>query len=663
MRHPSTRRLLGIALALFSLFMILIARFYVIQIVDHEKWTKEALAQHQTMGSIPFMRGSFYSNTSIKQGHPEEEQPFVIDVPTFHLFVDPDAIPGRVREILAQQMASLLHWPAEQGEKMRAELARKSRSRKIAMWLDREERKKIEDWWRPFAKQERIAANALFFSSEYKRSYPFGSMLGAVLHTVQSEKDPKDQQSIPTGGLEMLLNPYLKGKPGKKLTFRSPRHPLDLGKVLEPPENGADIYLTVNHYLQAIAETELAKGVSLAKAKGGWAVMMDPYTGEIFALAQTPDFDPARYADYFNDPTLQSATRVHAISDCYEPGSIFKPITLAVCMRANEELKQQGKEPLFFPEEKIPTLNGWFPGRSTPLKDGRVHHFLNMDMAMQKSSNVYMGRLAHRLMATMGDLWYRKALYDLFGFGRKTLLELPAENPGLLPTPGNLHPNGKLEWSLPTPYSLALGHNILVNAVQLVRAYAILANGGRAVQPHIVRKIVKTNANGEQSILIDRTHLPLGAQILDPDTAKRIVHSMKFATKEGGTSKRADVRGYTEAGKSGTAEKVIDGVYSRDRNISSFLGFAPAENPRFVLLVSIDEPEKRFVPGVGRHQFGGVCAAPVFRDIAERALEYLGCSPDDPCGYPQGDPRRDSSKADWANEVRALKELYEKWNQ
>jgi cell division protein FtsI (penicillin-binding protein 3) len=120
--------------------------------------------------------------------------------------------------------------------------------------------------------------------------------------------------------------------------------------------------------------------------------------------------------------------------------------------------------------------------------------------------------------------------------------------------------------------------------------------------------------------------------------------------------------GYTEAGKSGTSEKIIEGNYSKQHHVSSFIGFAPAKNPRFVLLVSIDDPEKKFIPGVGKHQLGGICAAPVFREIALRTLQYLGVGPDDPYGYPYGDPRRDPQKADWAMEVRALKELYEKWN-
>jgi cell division protein FtsI (penicillin-binding protein 3) len=663
--NPADRkRLVIVAVFLCILFSLLIFRFYFIQIVEGEKWTKMALAQHQTVLIEPFKRGAFYSNTSLTPGHAEDEQPFVIDVPKFHLFIDPDSIPLESRSRMADELFRQIGFNAESSKKMRPEFDRKSRCRKICMWLDRQQRDQIQLWWNAFATKEKIVRNALFFTSDYKRSYPFGTLLGSVLHTVQEEKDPNTFQSLPTGGLEMVLNSYLKGKLGKRLIVRSPRHPLDTGTMLEDPENGADVYLTINHYLQAIAEAELAKGVQEAKAVGGWAVMMDPKNGEILALAQIPPFNPARYADYFNDPKLQELTRVKAVSDCFEPGSIFKPITLAICFKANEELKKQGKKPLFSPEEKIATSNGMFPGRSTPLKDGRVHRFLNMDLGLQKSSNVYMARLIQRVIEKMGDRWYRNALEETFGFGQKTNIELPAENQGLLPTPGKLHPNGKLEWSLPTPYSLAIGHNILINSIQMVRAYAAIANGGTLVQPHIIRKIVRKKVDGTQEIIIDRTGalMPQGKQVLDPAVAERIVRGMKFVTKEGGTSKRADVMGYTEAGKSGTSEKVIAGTYSKQHHISSFLGFVPAKNPRFVLLVSLDDPELKYIAGVGKQQHGGVCSAPIFRQISERSLQYLGIEPDDPFGYPPGDPRRNSQKADWTAEVEALKKIYLQWN-
>ncbi|MBI3508820.1 MAG: penicillin-binding protein 2 [Chlamydiia bacterium] len=663
MISPQDRyRLIWLAAFLSCLFCALIVRFFQIQIVEGEKWKQEALAQHEHILIEPFRRGSFYSNTSVKEGHPEEDQPFVVDIPMFHLHIDPDSIPSHLREPMSAALFSLLKSTPERRHKMRAEFERKSRDRKIAVWLDRQKRKEIETWWNAFHKKEKLARNALFFTPDYKRSYPFGTMLGAVLHTVQWEKDPKTQQSQPTGGLEMLFHSFLNGKPGKRRIIRSPKHPLDTGTVLEAPIHGADIYLTINHYLQAIVESELAKGVQAAKGKGGWAVMMDPYNGEILAIAQTPSFDPARYAEFFNHKELQPYTYVKAVTDCFEPGSIFKPITLAICMRANEELLAAGKRPIFYPEEKISTANGSFPGRSQAIKDGRSHRYLNMELALQKSSNIYMARLVQRLIETMGEEWYRKALHDLFGFGRKTQIELPAETAGLLPTPGKLHPNGKLEWSVPTPFSLAIGYNILANSVQIVRAYAIFANGGFEVQPHLIRKIVQKMPDGTHQILRDNRGYRAKKRVLSKKSVDAIVCAMKFTTKEGGTGKRADIPGYTEAGKSGTAEKIIDGVYSKNNHISSFVGFAPAHNPRFVLIVSIDDPEKKFIPGVGKHQLGGICAGPIFREIATASLHYLGIAPDDPYGYPPGDPRRDSKRADWYDEVAKLKALYEQWN-
>jgi cell division protein FtsI (penicillin-binding protein 3) len=646
--ESSTRaRLCFVAVFLSICFCLLIVRFYQIQIIEGDKWASLALAQHQSVVTEPCMRGSFYSNTTAKLGHPEEKQPFVIDVLKFHLFIDPDSISEAVKPKMIKELFAILGPLNKEGE-----FYKKSRSRKIASWLDREKREEIEAWWGPFSRREKIVRNAIYFTSEYKRSYPFGSMLGAVLHTVQED------QISPTGGLEMLLNSYLKGKEGKTLIVRSPSHPLGTGKILSAPENGANIFLTINHYLQAVAESELEKGVKAVGGLGGWAVMLDPYTGEILALAQTPAFDPSRYSEYYNDPAKVEYTKVKAVTDCFEPGSIFKAITVAICLKANDELALMGKGPIFTPDEKIACSNGWLPGRSHPIKEiGRTHSFLNMELAMQKSSNIYMARIVHRLIEAMGDEWYRKTLQETFGFGKKTGIDLPAESIGLLPTPGKLHPNGKLEWSLPTPYSLALGHNILCTSLQIARAYAIIANGGLDVQPHLIRKIEK---NGK--VVIDNSAYRASREVLSPKIARQVVRGLKFVTKEGGTSKRADIPGYTEAGKSGTAEKIVGGAYSKEHNVSSFVGFAPAHHPRFVLIVTIDDPERKVIPGVGKQQLGGVAAAPVFREIATKALQYLGVTPDDPYGLSVGDPRRDGKKADWAAEVESLKNLYEKWN-
>jgi len=309
------KRLVWIAIFLFFLFCVLVLQFYRIQVIEEEKWTRVAKAQHQLLIIEPFKRGLFYSNTSIKPGHPDDPQPFVIDVSKFHLFVDALAIPPEAKEPIAAKLISLLGLKGKEAEKLKGELFKKSRSRKLAMWLDRDKKEEIEKCFSPFFRLKKIPKNALYFVQDYKRSYPFGKMLGQVLHTVREDRDKDTHQSIPTGGLELVFNKILKGKQGKKLLLRSPRHPLDTDKILSLPEHGADVYLTINHYLQAIAEEEIVKAVKNASAKGGWAIMMDPYTGEILALAQYPFFDPSDYRKFYNDPVLKEETKVKALTD------------------------------------------------------------------------------------------------------------------------------------------------------------------------------------------------------------------------------------------------------------------------------------------------------------------------------------------------------------
>lgn len=646
------------------LFSLLIIQFFRLQIVQHTRWEKQALAQHTVVVKEPFRRGVFYSNTSIKSAHPAPPQPFVIDVPKFHLYIDSNSIPEKEREEIATVLHQFLDLKVnEEKAYIRAQFDKDSRSRKLAMWLSGEKKLDIETWWKKFARQKKIARNALFFVKDYQRSYPFGKMLGQVLHTVRELRDEVTEQCIPTGGLEYVFDEYLQGKSGKRFFFRSPRHSMDIGKVIEEPLDGADVYLTINHCLQAIAEEEIEQQVKKTEAKRGWAVMMDPHTGEVLALAQYPFYYPERYRDYFNDERLLDETHVKAVTDPYEPGSTMKVITMAVCLMANEELKKRGKPPLFDPFEKVSVLPTMFPGRTKYLRDIRTHQYMNMFMAIQKSSNVYMAKILHRVIEQLGEEWYRNALQEVFGFGKKTGIELPGESPGLLPTPGKIHPNGTLEWSKPTPYSLAMGHNILVNAFQMLRNFAIICNGGYEVKPTLIRKISRRLADGSEQILLNNSFSPKNrVQHLDPQISTQLITAMKYVTKNGGAARKADIYGYTEGGKTSTSEKIINGKYSKKDHISTFIGFAPATNPRFVLIVVIDEPPYKFIPGIGNNQYGGNCAAPAFQRIGRRTLEYLGVDPDDPYGYPVGDPRRDASKADWQKEVEELKKLYDKWN-
>lgn len=659
------KRVVCLSFLIFACYAVLIAQFYQIQIIDGEKWTTIGDKQHYFIVKEPFKRGRFFSNTSLRKGHPDEPKSFVIDVQKFHLFADATSIPAACRTHITENLGLILKMDDAGKDVLLSNLSKKSRSRKLAAWLDKSTYDAILQWWSPYARKNKIPRNALFFVNDYERSYPFGSCLGQVLHTIQKIKDETTTQAVPTGGLELHFNHYLKGKQGKRRLMRSPRNALETGDVLAAPEDGADIYLTINHHLQTIAEEEIAKGVIQAKAKCGWAVMMDPRTGEILALAQYPFFHPSNYQQYFNDPELIENTKVKAITDANEPGSTMKAVSVAIALKANEELARKQAPPLFDPEAMMPTSNSKFAGRKKPLKDTHFHSFLNMDMAIQKSSNIYAARLVERIIQQFGNEWYRDTLYHDFGFGRRTGIELPSESPGLLPTPGKKHPNGQLEWSISTPYSMAMGHNIQTSSLQMLRAYAMFANGGYLVKPTLVRRIVKTDAEGNEIVLVDNTvgdYKTKFPRIISENNLKLVSKALKYTTKVGGTGKRADVFGYSDAGKSGTADKVVNGIYIPKFVYSSFIGIVPANDPAFVLIVAMDEPEYGYEPGQGRTHMGGFCSGPVVREISRRSLEYLGIPPDDPYGYPPGDPRYDSNKADWLPELRRLQEKYEKWN-
>ena len=342
----------------------------------------------------------------------------------------------------------------------------------------------------------------------------------------------------------------------------------------------------------------------------------------------------------------------------------MKALTIAIALKANRDLKKAGKRPVFHPLEKVPTSSGMLPGRPKALSDVHMCRFLNMYMAMQKSSNIYMATIAGRVVRTMGEDWYRNELYSSFGFGQKTGVELVGESVGVLPTPKKIDAAGRLEWSKPTPYSLAIGYNITVTGLQFARAYCVLANGGILPELTLVRRIYR-NVNGKEEVIVDNTN-PQREQcfrrVFDKEDIAEVVRAMKFVTKTGGTAIKADVYGYTEAGKTGTSMKLVGGQYSNRAHFASFVGFAPVANPAFVLFVALDEPKVGYIPNRGLNHHGGTCAAPIFREISRRCLEFLGIPMDDPHGFPSNDPRSDPLKADYAKENEQLTKLYEQWN-
>lgn len=663
------RRVLWVSCSVFALFALLVVQFFRVQIIQAEKWQKYAHSQHELIIKEPFKRGLFFANTSLNPDFKNKKQPLVVDIPKEHLFADSMQIPKSKQKEIVDKLADLLSLSSNEQEQFLKELSHeKSRSRKMKMWLSIEERNQLLRWWFPYARKNKIATNALFFVPDYKRSYHYGDLLGQVLHTIQENKEEQTKQGVPTGGLEYHFNSFLKGQEGKKKLMRSPKHALDQGVIIEQPVHGADVYLTINHHLQAIAEEEIEKGVRICGAKSGWALMMDPYTGEVLALAQYPKFSPENYKDYYQNEESIDHTRLKSVCDNYEPGSMFKPVTVAMCFLANESLKKQGKPPIFDPNEKVATSSGKFPGRSKDLQDPGHYRYLNMYLSMQKSTNIYLARMVGRIIKELGNEWYREQLCEVFELGKKTGIEYPLESPGFIPRPGFKNPNGTLEWSVPTPYSLAIGHNLMVNSMQMASIYCAFANGGYLVRPTFIKKISKTDENGKEEVLLDNTISERTAQfkrILSPYIADEVMKCLKYTihnVRNGNGGNLADVYGYTVAGKSGTANKIVDGKYSKKNYFSSFVGIAPAQKPRFVLLVSMDEPQITLKHGIGYLYYGGKCAAPVFREIARRSFKYLGIAPDNPFHYPFGDPRRNVEKTFLYQETQELKKLNEKWN-
>lgn len=656
------KKVLVLTFFCFFLFSCLIMQLFRIQVVQGATWEKKARGQQETIVDIPFRRGAFFASSLFKGGG--EKEPIVFDVTFYHLYIDPFLIPEEKKEKMAKEIFSFLE--VKDQDNFFSQFEKKSRSRRIALWLKQEKKEEISHWWKSFSSQECLAKNALYFVTDYKRMYPYGKMLGQVLHTIRDFKDEKTSEGIPTGGLEAYFHQHLKGKLGKRKLLRSPLHRLDLDAVIEEAQDGANIFLTIDMSLQAIMEEELEKGVELAQAKGGWSVMIDPSNGHILALAQVPFFDPSQYSSYFTTLEKMEESKAKAICDAFEMGSIMKPLTVSMALLANEELKKKKEFPIFDPKEMMQVSCGLFPGRKhKPLKDTPMHKAITMEMAIQKSSNIYMAELADRIVQKMGPQWYREKLVETFGLSKKTKVELPSESPGVLPRFGFIHPNGKLEWSKATPYSLAIGYNVMATSVQMARAYCVLANGGYLVEPTLIRKIEKNHEIILDHSMRKKEDFPC---VLTKEIAQQVVRAMKFTTKVGGSGRLADIPGYTEAGKTGTAEKIEDGQYAKQKHLSSFVGMAPAqpdhlENTRFVLIVTIDEPKWQVLQNGVKMHMGGRCAAPTFERIAARSLKAMGVAPDDPYGYPVTDIRFDPTKADWLFEVDQLKKLYDKAHQ
>ena len=429
----------------------------------------------------------------------------------------------------------------------------------------------------PLDQAEKVSAlkiKGIHLVEDSKRYYPMGASFAHVLGFVNI--DDKGQE-----GLEMTLNKSLSGVNGVETVMVDKYGTIFSGVDSEKnraAQNGQDLHLSLDQRIQALAHDSLLKTLEFHKAKAGSAVVLDAKTGEILALVNAPTFDP-------NNPSKAKPEqrRNRAVIDMVEPGSTMKPIPIALAL-------DQGK----VSRNTVLNTNPYNIGPKT-IKDTHNYPSLTVQGVIQKSSNVGSSK--------MSAMFKPKEMYDFYskvGYGRKLETGFPGESVG------KLRPWDK--WYPVDQATMSYGYGIQVSVLQLARAYTMFTNNG-AILPVTFRKL---------------DHAPQGEQLIKPETAKAMREMMVSVTEQGGTGVRGAVEGYDVAAKSGTAQKYTPGVgYTNNKHIALFAGFAPAQNPRVVVVVNIDEPS-------ANGYYGGLVAGPAFQEIMAGSLNVLGVAPTRP---------------------------------
>ncbi len=420
---------------------------------------------------------------------------------------------------------------------------------------------------------QKMDIRAVILEESYDRRYNFGSLAAHTLGFVNHNH---------TGmtGLEKKYNNRLSGEDGVQQVRRNRNGQIYsyVGAPRKQPEEGESLYTTINSHIQAILEEELKAGIDRTGSSYGSAIVMDPRTGAIKAMANYPTFNP-------NNPASLNSTnrRNFAISDMIEPGSTFKLVT---AIAAVEQNKVEFNESFDTPDDGTTKIHGQWMRDHEPLGT------LTFPQVIVKSSNIATSKIAMRLSK---DTFYQYARN--LGFGTPTNIDLPNEEAGRLPKP--------YEWSEVTLPWMSIGYEIQVTPIQLAQAYAAFANNGKMMRPYLVDKIV----DGQGNVISQHRKVTV-RQIAKESTLEQLYPVFRDVVSDSGTAEYAQVKGMSIIGKTGTAQKYIDGQY-RNKYRSSFVGFFPAENPRYVCLIILDDPNT-YPP------YGGVTAGPIFRESAKR---------------------------------------------
>jgi len=496
----------------------------------------------------------------------------------------------------AQKLAQLLSIPQE---KLLADILQRQDRR--FMWVKRA----ISD---DLARQVRqLAIRGVVVESEYQRQYPQGSLAGYVIGSTKIDGSGLE-------GVELYYDDNLAGKSGK-LLLRSDvmRRPVRTQGPCPDSQDGDTLVLTLDAVIQSIVEDELKKVVEKFQAKGAVGIVMDPRSGEVLALANWPGFDPAQTRQ-----TEDHLRRNRALTDPVEPGSVFKPFTVAAALEGG----------FFTLNDRIDCLDGPYSGKGFGTISEYKHPYgvLSVAEIIIKSSNVGAAKIAQK----MGKKYFF-GMIEKFGFGRKTGIDLPGEGNGLL------MPLKEWKWGEYALTRAAYGQGpVAATPIQLIRAFCILANGGQVVKPRVARAIISSDGEvikdfGKLTMLlpVSAGSSPAAAddRVISEKTARNLITAALAGVVENkqGSAHNAYLAAYRVFGKTGTAQipKKDGRGYQENQYISSFMAGAPAEEPRVCVLVMVYQPDR----SLGLGYTGGMVAAPVVKEIISQSLSYLQIPP------------------------------------
>ena len=554
-------RLMLVALSLGLWSLLVLGRLFQLQLLERDSFARQASRQGERTITLDPRRGNILDRNL---------KPLAVSVDAESIYAVPQEIRDPARA--AADLGRALGLDATG----RRELVAQLQKNRAFVWVKR----KVDPQTARVVRD--LQLEGIGFLAENRRYYPKRELASQVLGYVGLD-------NTGMSGIEYAFEESIGGK-AAKVTVHIDARRRPVGHTDKPSTEGMTVVLTLDEVIQYVAERELDLAMAETAAQSGIVVVMDPRTGEILAMASRPTFNPNRWDAYGS-----ARWRNRAVTDAFEPGSVFKVVTAAAGIQ----------ERVVDPDEVIDCGDGAVEIAGTVIHDHQVFSQLTFRDVIAKSSDVGVVRVAQRL----GRENFSRYLRD-FGFGSATGVELPGESPGLLrPTP---------KWSALSLASLSFGQEVGVTALQLATAVATVANGGYLMRPTIVRQI--ESPSGE---IVKLGNPVVVRRVLEDRTVDVLTDLLKGVVRSG-TGRRAAVPGFEVAGKTGTAQKVdASGRYSAIDHVASFVGFVPASRPSLVILASLDTPR-------GTANQGGDVAAPLFERIAEQSLRHLAVLPDDP---------------------------------